>query len=329
MTETDIHNLFDKFSHQHVLVVGDLMLDAYVWGKVNRISPEAPVPVLQVSGREERPGGAANVALNLSALGARVSVAGFVGDDAAGNMLLHLLEERQINTGCCARANRPTTTKTRMLSGSHHLLRIDEENDQDISGENAQRLIKNIATCLHNVNLIVLEDYDKGTLSPEIIKQVIAMANEQGIPVAVDPKFRHFMDFQGVYLFKPNLKELREGLKTEVNPLSESDMEGVTDELFAALGIENILITLSEHGIYYRNQATMGRIPAERRHIADVSGAGDTVIAIASLALHCGANLAEAAALANLGGGMVCETPGVVPIDVHQLLKESLKLRQK
>jgi bifunctional ADP-heptose synthase (sugar kinase/adenylyltransferase) len=137
------------------------------------------------------------------------------------------------------------------------------------------------------------------------------------------------MKFQGVYLFKPNLKELREGLKTEVNPLSDSDMERVTDELFAALGIENILITLSEHGIYYRNQATMGRIPAERRHIADVSGAGDTVIAIESLALHCGANLAEAAALANLGGGMVCETPGVVPIDVHQLLKESLKLRQK
>lgn len=302
------------------------MLDTYVWGKVKRISPEAPVPVLQVTGREERPGGAANVALNLSALGARVSIAGVVGNDQSGDTLLRQLDERQISSHSCIRSNRPTTNKTRMISGSQHLLRIDEENELDIPTQDAQRLLNSVEANLQNVTLMVLEDYDKGVLSKEMIHGLIALGNKYKIPVAADPKFKHFTHYQGIKLFKPNLKELCEGLKTDLNPLSDEDLLRATDELFAILGAENIIITLSEHGAYYRNAKGHGRTPAVRRNISDVSGAGDTVIAISALALACGMSLESATALANIGGGMVCETPGVIPVNATQLAEEALKL---
>lgn len=319
----------DKFSGITALVVGDVMLDAYLWGRVDRISPEAPVPVVQVTRRSARLGGAANVALNLHALGAKAVVAGVTGQDAHGETLHELMGDQGLSTeGLFRTGDRPTTVKTRIISGGQHVVRVDEEVVSDLAGKQEEAFLKHAVQLLRKLRpgVVIFEDYDKGSLTPSVITGLINEATQLGIPVAVDPKRRHFFDFRGVDLFKPNLNELREGLKVEL-PAGDMDLlrEAAT-LLEARLGNKASLITLSEHGIYARSAGEETIIPAHRRSIADVSGAGDTVIAVAALCLAGGLPLAEIAAWANLAGGLVCEQVGVVPVQPALLLAEAERL---
>lgn len=319
-----------EFSRLTALVVGDVMLDAYLWGRVDRISPEAPVPIVQVTRRSARLGGAANVALNLSALGATAVVASIIGDDAAANDLSRLFKEEGLDTkGLLTIPGRPSTVKTRVISGSQHVVRVDEEVETDLDAKAADRFLQHALSLLRQTkpHVLIFEDYDKGCLPPEVITGLTEEAQRMGIPVTVDPKRRHFFSYKGVDLFKPNLKELREGLKLDL-PTGDIDrVRQAVTVLEERLGNKASLITLSEHGIYVHGNGVDALLPAHRRKITDVSGAGDTVIAVASLALALGLELPQVAAWANLAGGLVCEHVGVVPIDPNELLNEAKRLQ--
>lgn len=311
----------------HLFVVGDVMLDAYLVGAVNRISPEAPVPVVEVRHREQRLGGAANVARNVLALGATVELASVIGADEGGDLLIRRCEELGIGSEAMIRdSQRPTTVKNRIISDGQHLLRVDEEITSPIEAKLESAIIE---ACKHRwadrkPDAIIFEDYDKGVLTPNVIAALVEAANEAGIPTAVDPKFRQFLDYKGVTLFKPNLKELREGLG--LNGLDRQDDDAIAEATVAIqkrLNAHAVLVTLSERGVWILdNEGNHQRIPAHPREINDVSGAGDTVIATACLLLAAGLKLQDLAAVANLAGGLVCEKVGVVPVDKDRLLEE-------
>lgn len=312
-----------------VLVVGDVMVDAYLWGRVERISPEAPVPVVQVTRRSARLGGAANVAINARALGASPTVLSVVGDDANAGLLEELFREQGLPLrGVLRSAQRRTTVKTRIISGHQHVVRVDEEQEDDLAPADEQRLLDEAARIIATLRpqVIVLEDYNKGVLTEAVITGLIAQAAAAGIPVAVDPKRANFFAYRGVALFKPNLKELREGLKTEVDPADPASVERAIDELQQRLGNRISMITLSEHGVQVKADGHGQRFPAHKRKIVDVSGAGDTVIAVAALALARQLPPAHIAQLANLAGGLVCEEVGVVPVDLERFSAECVRL---
>lgn len=310
--------LLARFAATTAMVVGDVMLDAYLFGTVSRISPEAPVPVVRVTGKSARLGGAANVALNLRAFGTTTILAGVTGNDAAADQVEQLLTQQGIGLAGLMRCTaRPTTVKTRVISNHQHVVRVDEEEEEDLDPEWEERFLRATLGVMRErrPEVLVLEDYDKGALTPAVIAGLVAEARTLGIPVAVDPKKRHFFDFRDVDLFKPNLKELRDGLKLE---FENGDLEAVraaTIALEQRIGNKASLITLSEHGVYAHGGATDLLLPAHPRTIADVSGAGDTVIATAALCLATGMPLPHIAAWANLAGGLVCEHVGVVPVD--------------
>lgn len=317
--------VLERFAGTTALVVGDLMVDAYLWGRVDRISPEAPVPVVQVQRRSSRLGGAANVALNMHALGARPIVVGAAGHDAAGDDMHRLLEAKGLATAGLLRVDgRPTTVKTRVISGHQHIVRVDEETDEDLAPVQAEALIALVQRLIagERPQVVVLEDYNKGVLTEAVITGIIRSAQEAGIPVAVDPKLRNFFAYRGVDLFKPNLKELREGLKTDLQPGDIAGVERAVEELERRLGNRATLVTLSEHGAYAHGHGEAHHVAAHPRSIADVSGAGDTVIAVAALAMAQGMPLRTMAALANLAGGLVCEHVGVVPVDAARFEAE-------
>lgn len=318
--------IMDRFRGITAMVVGDVMLDAYLWGRVDRISPEAPVPVVQVTQRSARLGGAANVALNLRALGATAVVASTVGNDAHADDLLRLFNEQGLGgDGLLRTEGRPTTVKTRVISGSQHVVRVDEEVEHDLAPDLEKAFLHHAIALLRNTrpHVLIFEDYDKGSLTPGVIAGLIGEAYELGIPVAVDPKRRHFFDYREVDLFKPNLKELREGLKADLPSGNMELLRGAVRMLEARLANKASLITLSEHGMYAHRAGEETILPAHRRTIADVSGAGDTVIAVASLCLALGLELPQIAAYANLAGGLVCEHVGVVPVEPAALLAEA------
>lgn len=328
-TTEDIHKAFDGFKNLKALIIGDVMIDAYFWGSVDRISPEAPVPVVAINKRENRMGGAANVALNIQALGATPVLCSVIGNDQNGKAFTDLMNEANIPiNGMLALDGRTTTVKTRIISQNQQMLRIDEEMTSAISKTETENLYEKIAGLIdeQEIGVIIFEDYDKGVITPELIKQVVKKAKQHGIPTTVDPKKENFLDYHGVTLFKPNLKELREGLKIELAEKSLETLNSAFDLLKAKMPIEKCLITLSELGVYY-NEADQSRIfPAHLRKIADVSGAGDTVISVASLCLAMNFPLSFSSRLANLAGGLVCEKVGVVPIEAEQLLKEAVRL---
>jgi rfaE bifunctional protein kinase chain/domain len=316
-----------------ILVVGDLMVDAYLLGRVDRISPEAPVPILRASLRERRPGGAANVALNLKALGAAVTVGGVIGHDQDGRDLQKALEEQGMDSDAIvALSDRRTTVKTRVMSGGQHLLRVDEEDDADLNREDAQQFLEQLASVLaaRSFDAILIEDYDKGALSPMVIDGLLRMARDRNIPVTVDPKFRHFDRYRDVALFKPNLKELRDGLGLLWEDGDEQAMDQALTEGLNRLQSEwnpdTVLLTLSERGVRVKTPLQDVQQPAHPREILDVSGAGDTVIAVATVLLAQGLDAVSMAQVANLAGGLVCEKPGVVPIDLSTLLAEVRRL---
>ena len=323
---TPLAKLFTDFNNLHVLIVGDVMVDAYVWGRASRLSPEAPVPVVNVDRTENRLGGAANVALNVQALGATPLLCAVVGDDAGGDQLLHLLHQRGLSAdGIIRSAHRPTTHKQRILAHGQQLVRIDSEVETDLNAEEAAQLLAAYDDLLPRADVVIFEDYDKGVLSEGIISQCIARARQRNIPTVVDPKKKNFLAYRHCTLFKPNLKELREGLKLEFGApdADRPGFEAAVARLREVLQPEIVLVTLSEHGIFVQQDVEKTYLPAHLRTISDVSGAGDTVISIAACCVALGQPATFTAALANLGGGLVCEQVGVVPIEKQQLLDEA------
>jgi rfaE bifunctional protein kinase chain/domain len=320
--------LFDQFSTKRVLVIGDVMVDAYLMGKVNRMSPEAPVPVVDLFEKDERIGGAGNVALNLAALGASPIICSVIGADSEGERLIQLFKDSNISTdGMYASSNRRTTVKTRVLSNNQQLLRIDSEDTTLINSSEETQLLSQITSVLESgIDGIIFEDYNKGVLTPSLISAVLALAEAHQIPTTVDPKKDHFFEYKGCSLFKPNLKELKEGLQVDFDFSSnkEAFLCAVSD-LQSRLGNSISFITLSEHGVFIQEEEPIF-ISAHLRNIADVSGAGDTVIAVATLCLISGADVQTIAAISNIAGGLVCEQPGVVSIEKERLLNEVTKL---
>jgi rfaE bifunctional protein kinase chain/domain len=319
--------IIDGFSKLRVMVIGDLMVDAYTWGKVTRISPEAPVPVVNVVKRESRLGGAGNVVLNVASLGAKPLVFSVIGDDATGASLLHILKDAGLSVdGIIQETGRPTTVKERVIAGSQQLIRVDSETEQAISSASEASLVAAVKAAISTVDVIIFEDYDKGVLSEGLIQEVMGLAKAAGIPTVVDPKKKNFFAYQGATLFKPNLHELRDGLGLDASDLSALALPATVKKFKESQRFEGLFVTLSERGVYMDFRAEQVAIPAHIRQIADVSGAGDTVISIAACALAAGASPAQIAELANLGGGLVCEFLGVVPIDVNLLKREAIAL---
>ncbi len=324
MTFSDANDLFEAISKLKILVIGDVMVDSYVFGGVSRISPEAPVPIVLATKKEKRLGGAANVALNVQALGATPILCAIVGDDIDGEFFLKRLKERNIpGKGVIVSSDRQTTVKERVLSGAHQLLRVDYETDKALSAIEQKSLLAHIKNLLPECDAVIFEDYDKGVINKTIISETIAEANRLGIPTVVDPKKRNFLDYKGATLFKPNLKELKEGLKIECDPTDLESVKAGAKALQEVLNAQMIMITLSEHGVFIKDNGDTHLIPAHIRQISDVSGAGDTVISIVACGLAAGLDAKRTAALANLGGGLVCEHVGVVPIDKDDLAKEA------
>jgi len=328
MTKGELEQLFNKFNSLTALIIGDVMIDAYYWGKVERISPEAPVPVVQVQKRENRLGGAANVALNVKSLGAKAIICSVVGDGNKGDIFRATLKENNFSTeGIIDSNERMTTVKTRVISQGHHLLRVDEEITTPLSKTDERHLLNCIKGILEKqrVDVIIFEDYNKGVLTENVIATVIDLAKNKNIPVTVDPKKENFFAYKNVTLFKPNLKELREGLRVEFDKNDNAALRESIDTLQEKLGNDITMVTLSELGIITKDREGFLQEPAHQRSILDVSGAGDTVIGVASLALAGGANKKIVTSLANLAGGLVCEKVGVVSIDKEVLLAEAIK----
>jgi D-glycero-beta-D-manno-heptose-7-phosphate kinase len=320
-------NIVEKFKNLKVLIVGDVMIDAYLFGKVDRISPEAPVPVVAISKNENRLGGAANVALNLVSLGAKPILCSVIGDDKEGTELIQLLKNNKIGTeGLVVSKKRITTVKTRVIAQSHHMLRIDNEQTENLNSSESSNLLKKIFSLLKNADVLIFEDYDKGVLDENIISQIIKKANELNVPVAVDPKKNNFKSYKGATLFKPNLKELREGFK-DFSVDDKNQFETVVKDLMKQMRLKNLFVTMSERGVMITDGKKFEYIPAHIRKIADVSGAGDTVISVASLCLALKMPNKTIAEISNLAGGLVCEEVGVVPIDKKLLQQEIAKLK--
>ena len=319
------NQLFEKFKGKRILVIGDVMLDSYILGTVTRISPEAPVPIISLEKKDNRIGGAGNVALNLKNLGAAPIIATVIGNDSEGTILKELFVKRGISTeGLMISSKRKTTVKTRVISSKQQLLRIDSEDTHPLTVNNENALLAKIKLLLKNdLDAVILEDYDKGVLNKHNIQEIITLANQLNIPVTADPKKENFHYYSGLTLFKPNLKELKEGLNLDFNFEQEKErFELAVDTLRKNIPHTISLVTLSEYGVFICNENDKAYIPVHKREITDVSGAGDTVIAVATLCLLANASLTELATISNIAGGMVCEKPGVVSITFEALKNE-------
>lgn len=333
ISRESLESLFEDFSKLKVLILGDVMVDSYLWGKVDRISPEAPVPVVLVNRRSNMLGGAANVALNIKALSAEPVLCSVIGNDAKGNDFLKLLENDNISTdGIIQSSTRITTTKFRIIGNKAQLLRVDEEMDTDLNQAEQEALIDKINHIMDNVkpDVIILQDYNKGVLTNVVINHIIELGNSRNVPVVVDPKKKNFTSYRKVDMFKPNLKELREGLKQDIELNDIEKIKQACAEWQQIQEIKSLMVTLSENGIFVREQLDgviqEFHIPAHLRNIADVSGAGDTVISVASLCRALKTDTWLTAALSNIAGGLVCEHVGVVPVKGKLLLNEAIEL---
>ena len=319
-----VSELINGFSRLKVLIIGDLMIDSYTWGKVSRISPEAPVPVVNVIRRESRLGGAGNVVLNIASLGATAVICSVIGDDAPGRELQKIILDSNLSIeGLIVEPGRMTTVKERIIAGSQQVVRVDSETENSISLSSQQALLAHIKDSMSDVDVIIFEDYDKGVLYADLIQTVISMAKENNIPTVVDPKRKNFFAYQGATLFKPNLHELRDGLGLMPTDFDADHLAETVRKFKVSQEFSGVFVTLSERGVFIDFENDQHLIPAHIRQISDVSGAGDTVISIAACVLALGGSTEQIAALANLGGGLVCESLGVVPIDLALLRKEA------
>ena len=334
MSREEIQALFESFNDKRILIIGDVMLDLYLNGKVERISPEAPVPIVAVGNRFARLGGAANVAQNIKALGAEPVLCSIIGDDSKSHDFFDLLKEHKMpSNGIVKSKERRTTTKYRIIGNNTQMLRVDDEDTFNLTEKEFAALREKIDTILYRERIdgIILQDYNKGVLTEELIRHVINVANDKNIPVGVDPKKNNFLAYEHCTLFKPNLKELKEGIGIE---FPTDTIEGIllgVNALQDKLQCRIVMNTLSERGVLIQETLNDGtrnhhHIPAHLRKIADVSGAGDTVLGVAMLCLVCGLDSYHIAAISNLAGGLVCEEIGAVPINKERLLKETEKI---
>lgn len=311
--------------NRRILVVGDLMIDRYLWGEVGRISPEAPVPIININDEEVRFGGAANVANNIIGLNAEPVLVGTVGDDAWGDIFRKRLADKNLTgEGLISDPSRPTTIKTRIIGNNQQIARVDREKTQSIGPEIQEKTLQYVASVIGSIDAVLLQDYNKGMLIPELVDSIIALANQHNKIITVDPKFDNFLEFRNVTVFKPNKKETEEALAMRME--TEADIERAGAALLEKLNAKSVLITLGERGMALIEKE--GRCSFEEtraRKVADVSGAGDTVIATLTTALAAGAELREAVTLSNFAAGVVCEEVGVVPIDTKRLAQTVIK----
>ena len=325
----DFEKLFQDFTQLKVAVIGDTMLDTYWWGNVDRISPEAPVPVVAVTKKEQRIGGAGNVALNIASLGAAVHMLSVLGKDEDGEQLIGLLQQNNINAKYLVQSEkRITTNKIRIISRNQHMMRLDAEMANDMPAEDEDRLLYAFENYIaaENPNVVILEDYNKGVLTENVIKRIITLCKKHQILTAVDPKRKNFFAYEGIDIFKPNLKEVKDGLniiRDEINISVLKDMHLLLQE---KLKHRISLITLSEKGVFYQQESDASVIPTHIRSVADVSGAGDTVIAVAALVYAATADAKLMAEMANIAGGLVCEEVGTVAVNKQLLIAECKKL---
>lgn len=325
MSVLNFDQLFEDLSRIKVGVIGDVMLDTYMWGHVDRISPEAPVPVVALDQKEYRIGGAANVALNIASLGASVSMLSVIGADEEGNLLKKLLAEKGIQTDFLLNSpKRITTNKTRIISRNQQMMRLDNEITTDLGYEDENRMILAIQHFIaqEQPHVVIFEDYNKGVLTELVIQKAIELCRHHGIVTTVDPKRKHFFSYKGVDIFKPNLKEVKDGLNLLVESVNAETMNGIHAQLKEQLNHSISFITLSEKGVFYNNGTESGIIPSHIRQIADVSGAGDTVIATASLVYAATKDVKLMAEIANISGGLVCEEVGTAAINKQRLIEE-------
>lgn len=326
-----ISNYIDAFKTKNILILGDVMVDSYLWGSVKRISPEAPVPILSRSRREHRLGGAANVARNLKHLGANPLICSVIGNDINGAEFRSLLvDKNEISDNYIINDNnRPTTIKTRIISGGQQLLRVDDEVTDPLSKEIESQLLKTLQLCIseNTIDAVIIEDYDKGIISEDLLIAINDLLMPLSVPVFVDPKRKNFYAYKNVTLFKPNFNEFCSGINMD---LEKDDIEEIEKQAILyrkEYNIKNMLITLSEHGMLLSGENTI-HIPAQKRDIADVSGAGDTVISVIALCYSAGMPMEMAAKAANIAGGLVCTKSGVVPVNLDELLNECNKIYQ-
>jgi D-glycero-beta-D-manno-heptose-7-phosphate kinase len=325
----DYKELFRSFSSIKIGVIGDMMLDAYWWGNVERISPEAPVPVVTVDRKEYRIGGAGNVALNLASLGTPVSVFSVIGDDEDGQILTGLLNEKKIGTAYMLKSvNRITTNKMRVISRNQQMMRLDSETLLPLDHDQEQKLIAQVELFINDQSptAIIFEDYNKGVFTEKVIRTLIDICKSKSVITAVDPKRKHFFEYREVDIFKPNLKEAREALNLLIEEVNENTLSLIHQKLKAELNHRISFITLSEKGVFYEDGPESQIVPSHIRNVADVSGAGDTVIAVATLIYALTRNTHMMAEIANLAGGLVCEAVGTVAIDKSRLLRECQRL---
>lgn len=321
----DFKKLFDSFSSLKVGVIGDVMLDTYMWGRVERISPEAPVPIVTLHHKENRVGGAGNVALNCRSLGAQVSVLSVTGDDEHGLLLRELFESNNIGiTWLLKSADRITTNKTRIISRNQQMMRLDEEMTGDLNQKDEKALLEKVQDFISSgkPDIIIFEDYNKGILTEKVVTTVIEQCKKSGVITAVDPKRKNFFSYRQADIFKPNLKEVKEGLNILMDEINQSVLENMHQELKKILHHSISFITLSEKGVFFQQDDHAGIISSHIRNVADVSGAGDTVIAVAAMVYAATKNVHLMAEVANIAGGIVCEEVGTIAINKEKLLHE-------
>ena len=325
--------VFERFSKTNVLVIGDVMLDSYTLGSVNRISPEAPVPVVDISTKYNRLGGAANVALNVKALGAKPFIGSVIGNDKQSKDFMELMERSGLSIrGILSSDERMLTTKHRIIGNNMQLLRIDEEITTPLSSEDEIRFLSLLKQMIaeNAIDVIIFEDYDKGVITTNLINEIVRISKSKNIPVTVDPKKVNFLHYENVDIFKPNLKELKESCKLADGEMDETNLKEIIKQFMREKQHKCLLLTLSSKGILMcknqENDFVFEHIPAYVRNIADVSGAGDTVISVASLCLAIGMNIKDIVTFANLAGGLVCEEMGVVAINKEKYIAEILNV---
>lgn len=319
MTGKRLDEIFGGMKGKRIAVVGDLMVDRYIWGGVSRISPEAPVPVVDMEQEQTRPGGAANVAMNIKSLGGSPFLVGIVGADNSGKQLLDLFRELDFPTnGIATDKTRPTTVKTRVIANNQHIVRIDREQKDDISGRMQEELLGAIRKTLGSIDGIIIEDYNKGVVTKDLIAETIRMALDGGKIISVDPKFNNFFEYKRVTVIKPNRMEAEEAMGLRLASDDEVDTAGRT--LLRKLEAQNVLLTRGEKGMsLFESNGNTLHLPTKALKVADVSGAGDTVISTLTMALSGGATISEAATLANYAGGIVCSYAGIVPVRIEEL----------
>ena len=331
MDKDKINQIFDKFSNANVLVIGDVMIDCYISGKVTRISPEAPVPIVNAQSRNYRLGGAANVALNLKSLGAKPILCSVIGSDNKSKVLYDLMEECELDSlGLVPIYGRRTTVKYRIIGNNAHIVRVDDERDEQLKEREKRQFLTTVEQVIdHNpIDAIIFEDYDKGLFSRDLIEEIITFAHKKNIFIAVDPKKRNFNNYQNVNLFKPNMKELSAGLNLEDNvALTLENIHDLTKKFATEKNIDMVLITMSDKGMafYDRIADKFYHQEAFTRRVSDPSGAGDTVISVSTLFLLSKESMEMTCLASNLAGGLVCEYVGVVPINTAQLKSEIFK----